>query len=227
MKYQIKKNKPYWKIRNSNTSYLDSFVKNLPVKFMIKKIIKDNQINFFKNEIKKNIKSNTDIIITSGGVSAGKFDFIPNLIKKFKLKNIFKGVAIRPGKPFLFARFENNKCFFGLPGNPISTAVCFRFFVLPLICSSLGFTLEKPIIAKLKNNFSKKKKFTRFIKGKITFSKKGHAEFQIFKGQESYKIKPFTKSNAWGVFKNGITKFKKGHNIECYSSSGFNEFLIN
>tara|TARA_B100001123_G_C14881991_1_gene856380 strand:- start:393 stop:656 length:264 start_codon:yes stop_codon:yes gene_type:complete len=87
--------------------------------------------------------------------------------------------------------------------------------------------MEKPIIAKLKNNFSKKKKFTRFIKGKITFSKKGNIEFRILKGQESYKIKPLTKSNAWGIFKNGVTKFKKGQDIECYSSSGFNEFLIN
>ena len=222
-----KKNIPFWKIRNSNTSYLDSFVKNLPVNFKIKKVIKDNKINFFKNEIRKNINSNIDIIITSGAVSAGKFDFIPTLIKKFKLKNIFKGVAIRPGKPLLFARFANNKCFFGLPGNPISTAACFRFFVLPFIFKSLNFSLEKPIIAKLKNNFSKKSKFTIFIKGKVTFSKRGYAEFQILKGQESYKIKPFTQSNSWGVFKSGKNKFKKGQYIECYSSSGFNDFLIN
>ena len=225
--FSDKKNIPFWKIRNSNTSYLDSFIKNLPVNFKIKKAIKDNKINFFKKEIRKNINSNIDIIITSGAVSAGKFDFIPTLIKKFKLKNIFKGVTIRPGKPLLFARFVNNKCFFGLPGNPISTAACFRFFVLPFIFKSLNFSLEKPIIAKLKNNFSKKSKFTIFIKGKVTFSKRGYAEFQILKGQESYKIKPFTQSNSWGVFKSGKNKFKKGQYIECYSSSGFNDFLIN
>ena len=114
---------------------------------------------------------------------------------------------------------------FGLPKS-ISTAACFRFFVLPFIFKSLNVTLEKPIIAKLKNNFSKKNKFTRFIKGKITFSKKGNVEFQILRGQESYKIKPFVQSNAWGVFKNGKSKFKKGQYIECYSSSAFNEFLI-
>ena len=60
-----------------------------------------------------------------------------------------------------------------------------------------------------------------------TFSKKGFAEFEVFKGQESYKIKPFTKSNAWGVFREGVSNFKKGSYIQCYSSSGFNEFLIN
>ena len=217
---------PNWKIRNSNSIYLYSFIKNLPINFKEKKILRDKDINSFKNEIKKNIRLNSDLVITSGAVSAGKFDFIPNVIKQFKLKFFFKGVAIRPGKPLMFAKFKNNMCFFGLPGNPISSVVCFRFFVLPLLFKSLEINLEKPIIAKLKNNFSKKKNFTRFIKGKITFSKKGEIEFEIFKGQESYKMRSFTKSNAWGVFKDGISNFKKGSNIECYSSSGFNELLM-
>ena len=127
----------------------------------------------------------------------------------------------------MFAEFINKKCFFGLPGNPISTVACFRFFVLPFLFKSLELAQEKPIIAKIKNNFSKKRNFTRFIKGKLTFSKKGYVEFEVFKGQESYKINPLTKSNAWGVFKDGVSDFKKGSYIECYSSSGFNEFLIN
>ena len=82
------------------------------------------------------------------------------------------------------------------------------------------------IVPKIKSNFTKKKKFTRFIKGKLTFSKKGFAEFEVLKGQESYKIKSFTKSNAWGVFREGISKFKKGSYIQCYSSSDLNKFLI-
>ena len=221
-----KKNIPNWKIRNSNTSYLHSFVKNLPINFIEKKILKDKDVDVFKKEIKKNLKTDMDIVLTSGAVSAGKFDFIPNIIKQFKLKDHFKNVAIRPGKPLMFAKFKNNKCFFGLPGNPISSAACFRFFVLPLLFKSLNLNYEKPIIAKLKNSFSKKKNFTRFIKGRIIFTSTGVVEFEVFKGQESYKIKPFTKSNAWGVFSHGKANFKKGSFIECFSNSGINEFLI-
>tara|TARA_Y100001960_G_C13896324_1_gene458569 strand:- start:147 stop:506 length:360 start_codon:yes stop_codon:yes gene_type:complete len=117
-------------------------------------------------------------------------------------------------------------CFFGLPGNPISSAACFRFFVLPFIFKSLGITFEKPIMAKLKYKFTKNKNFTRFIKGKLIFSKKGEPEFEVIRGQESYKIKSFTKSNAWGVFKSGVSQYKKGSYIECYSLSGLNEFLL-
>ena len=205
---------------------MDSFTKNLPINFIVKKILRDNESIVFKKEIQKNMKSKSDLIITSGAVSAGKFDFIPNIVKQFKLKSIFKGVNIRPGKPIMFAKFNNNMCFFGLPGNPISSAACFRFFVLPFIFKSLDIVLEKPIVAKLKHEFLKKKNFTRFIKGKLIFTKKGEAEFEVFKGQESYKIRSYTKSNAWGVFKDGASKFKKGAYIECYSLSGINEFLL-
>ncbi|MDC3026305.1 molybdopterin molybdotransferase MoeA [Candidatus Pelagibacter sp.] len=222
-----KKNIPSWKIRNSNTIYLNSLIRSLPVNFTVKKILRDKDKILFKKQISKQLKSKTDILITSGAVSKGKFDFIPSIINQFKLKNHFKGVAIRPGKPIMFAKFNNNKCFFGLPGNPISSVACFRFFVIPLLFKSLGLKVEKPIFAKLKNKFSKKKKFTRFVKGKLTFDKKGLVQFEVFEGQESYKIEPFVKSNAWGVFKDGVSVFNKGNLIDVYSASGLNEFLIN
>ena len=221
-----KKNIPSWKIRNSNTIYLNSLIKSLPVNFTVQKILRDKDQKLFKKQISKQLKSKTDILITSGAVSKGKFDFIPSVINQFKLKNHFKGVAIRPGKPIMFAKFNNNKCFFGLPGNPISSVACFRFFVIPLLFKSLGLKAEKPIFAKLKNKFSKKKKFTRFVKGKLTFDKKGLVQFEVFEGQESYKIEPFVKSNAWGVFKDGVSVFNKGNLIDVYSASGLNEFLI-
>ena len=213
---------PYWKVRNSNNYYLKSFLKNLPFNFIEKKILRDNDSIKFKNEIKVNLKSNTDIIITSGAVSAGKFDFIPKVIKNFKLKYFFKGVYIRPGKPIMFAKFKKNKVFFGLPGNPISSAACFRFFVLPFLYLSTGVIENKPIKSKIKNQLIKKKNFTRFIKGKLSFSKKGIAEFEVYKGQESFRIKPFTNSNAWGLFPSGKDKFKKGDFIECYTPTGIN-----
>jgi len=211
---------PNWKVRNSNTYYLKSFLENLPFIFKEKKILRDNDLLKFKKEIEINLRSNNDIIITSGAVSAGKFDFVPKIIKNFKLKYFFKGAYIRPGKPIMFAKFKNNKAFFGLPGNPISSAACFRFFVLPFLFFSTGTSEAKPINARIKNQFIKKKNFTRFVKGNLSFSHKGIAEFEIHKGQESFRIKPFTKSNAWGLLHRGKDKFKKGDFIECYAPTG-------
>ena len=217
---------PFWKVRNSNAYYLKSFLKNFPVEFIEKRILRDKEQKKFKKEINKNLSNNTDIVITSGAVSAGKFDFVPEIIKQFKLKKYFKGVAIRPGKPIMFSRFKKNMVFFGLPGNPISSAACFRFFIIPFLHSSMGVSGDNPIVAKIKNTFTKKKNFTRFIKGRVSFSNKGQAEFKIFKGQESYKINPFTKSNAWGFFPKGKTIFKKGTFIKCYTPTGINELFI-
>ena len=148
---------PNWKVRNSNSYYLKSFLENLPFNFVERKILRDSDLVKFKKELKINLKSNKDIIITSGAVSAGKFDFVPKIIKSFKLKYSFKGAYIRPGKPIMFAKFKNNKAFFGLPGNPISSAACFRFFVYPYIRNILNMKKENFFKAKLKEKFIKKK----------------------------------------------------------------------
>ena len=216
-----KTNIPNWKVRNSNIHYIKSLSKNLFFNIIDGGILRDNNDKLFKKIITKNFKSKYDIIITNGAVSAGKFDFIPKIIKKFKLSKYFKGVAIRPGKPIMFAKFKNkNKSFFGLPGNPISSAACFKFFVYPYLREILGMKKEKPFTAVLKKKYSKKKEFTRFIKSKISINKKGIIEVEVLKGQESFRIKSLIKSNNWAVFKSGKENFKKGELIDCFKPLG-------
>jgi len=218
-----KKNIANWKVRNSNSHYIKSLSNNFLFNFVDGGILRDNDEKLFKNKIKKNIKSKIDIIITSGAVSAGKHDFVPSVVKKFNLSNFFKGVSIRPGKPMLFAKFEKvEKAIFGLPGNPISSAACFRFFVYPYLLNILDVKSKKPFMANLKNNLSKRKKFTRFLKAKLTSTNDGKLEIQVLKGQESFRIKSFVESNVWGLFKYGQSNFKKGDLIECYSPIGSN-----
>ena len=216
-----KTNIPDWKVRNSNSHYIKSLSKNLFFDFIDGGILKDKDDKLFKKLINKNFKSKYDIVITNGAVSAGKFDFVPRIIKNFKLSNHFKGVAIRPGKPIMFAKFKNiNQSFFGLPGNPISSAACFKFFVYPYLRLILNMKYEKPFKAKLKNSYSKKKNFTRFLKSKVVINKKGALEVEVLKGQESFRIKSFTKANAWALFRSGKSAFKKGELIECFNPLG-------
>jgi molybdopterin molybdotransferase len=173
------------------------------------------------------LKSSTDIIVTSGAVSAGKFDFIPSVIKSFKLSNYFKSAAIRPGKPILFAKVKRKqKAIFGLPGNPMSSAACFRFFVYPYIESILGLSNEKPLKAILKNDFFKKKNYTRFAKSKLSTTKNGKIVVEILRGQESFRIKSFVKSNIWTLLPAGKTKFKKGEIVDCFFPNHSNSTLL-
>ena len=216
-----KTNIPDWKVRNSNSHYIKSLSKNLFFEFIDGGVLRDKDDKLFKKLINKNFNSKCDIIITNGAVSAGKFDFVPRVIKEFNLSSYFKGVAIRPGKPILFAKFKNKeKAFFGLPGNPISSAACFKFFVDPYLRSILNMKKEKPLKAKLKNSYAKKKNFTKFLKGNVSTNEKGTLEVEVLKGQESFRIKSFTRANTWALFRSGKSTFIKGALIECFNLLG-------
>ncbi|MDA9653308.1 molybdopterin molybdotransferase MoeA [Candidatus Pelagibacter sp.] len=215
---------PSWKVRNSNSHYIENLNNNFLFTFKNGGILKDNDNNLFKTKINKMLKSTTDIIITSGAVSAGKFDYIPSVVKQFKSSHYFKGVMIRPGKPVLFAKI-NQKAIFGLPGNPISSAACFRFFVYPFIENILNIKKERPIKAILKNNFEKRKNFTRFIKSRLSTTLKGKIEVELLPGQESFRINSFVRSNIWAVLPYGKIKFKKGQIIDCFLSNHSNKIL--
>ena len=218
---------PSWKVRNSNSHYIKNLNQNFLFNFKDGGILKDRHENIFKSKIAKILNSKTDIIITSGAVSAGKFDFVPNVIKYFSLSNYFRSVAIRPGKPVLFAKFKGKqKAIFGLPGNPMSSAACFRFFVYPYIINLLGLNSEVPIKAILKNAFIKKRNFVRFAKSKLNTTKNGRIEVEILKGQESFRIKSFVKSNIWALLPAGKTKFKKGEIIDCFLPNHSNQSLL-
>ena len=218
---------PNWKVRNSNSHYIHSLNNSFLFNFKNGGILRDNHQNFFKTKIKKMMNSKIDILITSGAVSAGKYDYIPGVVKTLNLSNYFKSVAIRPGKPILFAKIQGKqKAIFGLPGNPMSSSACFRFFVYPYIANLLGLDMEKPLKATLKNDFLKKKKFTRFAKSKLSTTKDGKIEVYILKGQESFRIKSFVKSNIWALLPAGKSKFKKGEIIDCFFPNHPNQSLI-
>ena len=216
-----------WKVRNSNSHYIKSLNNSFLFNFKNGGILRDNHKNIFKTKIKRMLNSKIDIIITSGAVSAGKFDYIPSVVKTLNLSNYFKSVAIRPGKPILFAKIQGKqKAIFGLPGNPMSSSACFRFFVYPYITKLLGLEVEKPVKAILKNDFLKKKKFTRFAKSKLSTTKDGKIEVHILKGQESFRIKSFVQSNIWALLPAGKSKFKKGEVVDCYFPNHPNQSLI-
>lgn len=78
-----------------------------------------------------------DLLLLTGGVSAGDFDFVPRCLAELGATTLFHGVAIKPGKPTLFAR-RGERYIFGLPGNPVSSFVIFEIFVKPFLYRRMG-----------------------------------------------------------------------------------------
>ncbi len=86
----------------------------------------------------------SDVILLTGGVSMGEFDLVPQILRQAGVKQVFHGAAVRPGKPLWFGAAERGQLVFGLPGNPISTRVGFREFVLPALRRMAGFAQPFP-----------------------------------------------------------------------------------
>ncbi len=89
------------------------------------------------------IAEDHDVLIISGGVSKGKFDFIPEALDSIGVKKLFHQVSQRPGKPFWFGTSKKGKVVFALPGNPVSTYMCFYRYVLPWLWKSLQVIYEQ------------------------------------------------------------------------------------
>ena len=108
----------------------------------------------------------SDVIITTGGVSMGKYDFVNEAVQSLGFTHLVEKVKMKPGKPCVFARREGT-LFFGLPGNPVSTLVSFIQFVRPALLRMMGAVkIEKPVIsATVKNRISKKPDRKHFIRG--------------------------------------------------------------
>jgi molybdopterin molybdotransferase len=99
------------------------------------------------------LEQHPDIILTTGAVSVGVYDFIKSVLTDLKVNVHFHKVAIRPGKPLLFASYEKT-VLFSMPGNPISTAVAMRFFVEPYLrlIQNTGseFSIRLPLATSIK-----------------------------------------------------------------------------
>ena len=82
-----------------------------------------------------------DMVLVTGGVSVGDFDFVPRVLADLGVEIHFEKVAVKPGKPTLFGT-RDNKVVFGLPGNPVSTFVIFEIFVKPLLYRFMGHSIK-------------------------------------------------------------------------------------
>lgn len=103
-----------------------------------------------------------------------------------------------------------------MPGNPISTAVGFRFFISPFLRMCFGLKKEKMLNLKLESSGNKKLGMTFFLKGKIFIDNFSIVKGVILSGQESFKMKSFSESNGWIILL---------EDVECYKENDFACFL--
>jgi molybdopterin molybdotransferase len=155
-------------IRTSNSHAIQSALIEMGCHSTIFHLTDNEEI--LKTELNK-IASDFDVIILSGGVSKGKFDFVPAVLESLGIKKMFHQVSQKPGKPMWFGRGplpwresgdEADVFVFALPGNPVSTFMCFHRHVKPWLLKSLGVEVESQQ-AVLASDFSFKPELTYFL----------------------------------------------------------------
>jgi len=140
-----------------------------------------------KTEVEKGLKQvfeKCDVVILSGGVSKGKKDYVPEVLEKLKVDKHFHRVLQRPGKPFWFGTRADGKTVFALPGNPVSTFMCFYKYVKPWLLKSYGLTISEDK-AVLSEDFNFHPALTYYLQVKISITNEGIVEAQPVKGQGS------------------------------------------
>ena len=130
-------------IRNSNSPQLAAQLRSMGVIARDCGIVKDTEADI-DNALKAALAED-DVVIVSGGVSAGDFDFVPEVLRRNNVRLLFERIAVKPGKPTVFGQSERAYCF-GLPGNPVSTFVMFELLVRPFLYRLMGHDYSPAIV---------------------------------------------------------------------------------
>ncbi|RYD69556.1 MAG: molybdopterin molybdenumtransferase MoeA, partial [Sphingobacteriales bacterium] len=148
---------------------------------------------------------NNDVVLLTGGVSVGDYDFVIKAAVNCEVMQIFHKVRQKPGKPLFFGK-QNDKVIFGLPGNPSSVLNCYYNYVVPSIkkLSNKENNIQE-INAVLTHDFTKPKSLTHFLKGNY---KAGNAT--PLGAQESYRLSSFAQANCLIQLNEGQEYFSAG-----------------
>ncbi len=198
-------------IRNSNAHCLSGQLQFLGVQADYLGIVRDD-----KEDLRRKMLSGLerDVLIITGGVSMGEYDFVQDVFRNLGLEILFSKVAIKPGKPTVFAR-KGQKLIFGLPGNPVSALITFECFVRPVIGRMCG--MKNPELPRMRGELLADIKQTR---GRTAF-----LPAWVFWEGNGWKVNPlpwknsadiigFAQANATFIFPKDQDFLRRGEMVE-------------
>ncbi len=205
-----------WQIRNSNSYALAALVGAENGSALRLPAARDT-----REDLRQRIAEGrgADLLLMSGGVSMGKYDLVEHALREAGAEFVFTGTKIQPGRPLVFGRLpkqdtEGWTYFFGLPGNPISTEVCFRLFVTPLLRALAGCAELAPRFAeaRLAEDVRGGAKVTRFLPAEITGDWLG-VSAKLVPWQGSGDLAANGRANGFVVLPMEVEKFAAGDTV--------------
>ncbi|MRH99082.1 molybdopterin molybdenumtransferase MoeA [Kriegella sp. EG-1] len=203
-------------IRKSNIYGIRATLKEWGINAELKHL-QDNKEQMIKSIA--NILENFDVLIFTGGVSKGKFDYLPEVLEKLNVKKEFHKIQQRPGKPFWFGTHESGKKIFALPGNPVSSFVCTYIYIQYWLKKSLGLK-QKTLFAQLKKDVHFKPNLVYFLEATLESNKQGILIANPIKGNGSGDFANLTHTDGLLILPQNKSIFKKGeaYPFVCFRS---------
>ncbi len=206
------------KIRNSNAYMAAAQVRAMGAEVKLYQHREDDFDSLYQSV--KEILEETDIVITTGGVSVGDYDYLPAIYEKLGAEVLFNKIAMRPGSVTTVAVHEG-KWLFGLSGNPSACFVGAELFVRPVILS--GMKMNKPHCtvtkAELASDFPKPNPFTRFVRAVLT-EESNHRMVTPAGLDKSSSVSSLVEANCLIVLPGGTRGWEKGSEVGVLTWQG-------
>jgi len=192
------------KIYESNSVMLQAALQTIGVKKTKVYKVKDN-LKATKKALKEILKK-YDIVLISGGISVGDYDFVKEALLENGVQELFYKINQKPGKPMFFGS-KNDTLVFALPGNPASSLTNFYIYVYPAIKNRMGFSdiHLKKMLRKLNENVTNTTGKTLFLKALYD-----ETHVAVLDGQSSAMLNTFAIANSLLVVPNDVESLKKG-----------------
>ena len=197
---------PY-QIRRSNDYTVKSVLQQYHLDADMLHIPDDPQL--IKEKVKVCLE-NYDVLLLSGGISMGKFDYIPHALEELNVNKLFHKVQQRPGKPFWFGKHENGALVFAFPGNPVATFMCVHRYFFPWLRAATGQEVEAPVFAMLDTNYSFTARLACFLQVKLYSNEHCQHLATPVEGNGSGDFANLLDTDAFMELPLEMTEFKRG-----------------
>jgi molybdopterin molybdotransferase len=185
-------------IHNSNGPYLRAALAAAGAQVMFCETVDDTAVTYAQ-ALQRAIDGGADLVISTGAVSMGRFDFVPATLQRFDAQLLFHKVAIRPGKPVLCARLPAGPLVIALPGTPMAVAAGLRFMVMPVLRAWNGLADESPVHAILDTPQQPKAGMRHFLRAALYQHPGGELHVALAPQQQPFRIRPFADADVWVV----------------------------
>lgn len=158
-------------IRSSNDRAIEAAVRKHHCGLVTRRRLRDEPDNLL-SEL-ESLHAAHDVLILSGGVSMGEFDFVPGALEQLGAQLVFHRIAQKPGRPMWFGMSRDQKPIFALPGNPVSTLVCMARYVIPALRKALGAEINAEYAELTETMKGGPNKFTWFVPVRVSTNENG------------------------------------------------------